>query len=122
MKFNTSYNKTPREEREQFEGPWEPSKTEQAGVVSPKKQIERLIRAGHTLREFRARGGYEFESEEDIPDDYVDPTRSPGYDIADAAEAAAELAARVAERQAQQPTEEEAQPEVEVEEENEPEK
>jgi hypothetical protein len=60
------------------------SKVETAGYIPAQVQIERLILAGKRLSDFR-REQYDFGADEQVPDDFVDPTRSPGYDLADAA-------------------------------------
>lgn len=55
---------------------------ETAGYVPANVKIESMIDAGRRLTDFRA--GYEFQDGETIPDDYLDPTRNPGFDLADA--------------------------------------
>lgn len=55
---------------------------ETAGYVPADRKIESMIDAGRRLKDFRA--GYEFQDDEDVPDDYLDPTRDPGFDLADA--------------------------------------
>lgn len=54
---------------------------ETAGYVSAQKLIEGMFQAGIRLQQSR---GYEFGSDQEVPDDYIDPTRSPGFDLADA--------------------------------------
>lgn len=55
--------------------------TEKAGYLSAQKRIENLLLAGRRLVASRAQA-YDFEHE--IDEDYEDPTRNPGYDMADA--------------------------------------
>lgn len=57
--------------------------TEQAGYVPPAVQINQFIQAGQRLDAFK-KGVYEFTTDKDVPDDYVDPTRMVGFDLADA--------------------------------------
>lgn len=61
-----------------------PSKTEKIGYIPPKIQIENMILAGQRLAD--SRRGYEFAENEEIPEDYIDPTRNPNFDLADASE------------------------------------
>lgn len=78
--FDTKYNRKPTEREKNLL----PSKTEQVGYIPPKIQIENMILAGQRLSDSRM--GYEFGDNEDIPDDYIDPTRNPNFDLADASE------------------------------------
>ena len=55
--------------------------TEQAGYISPQRQIEDMILAGQRLDLFRS--GYDFTTEE-FDEDAMDNTRHPRYDMADA--------------------------------------
>ena len=71
------------------------SETEQAGYIPPKVQIENMILAGQRLD--KARSQYDFESEEDIDEDLIDPTRSGNYDLADATQSALAVEARLRE-------------------------
>jgi hypothetical protein len=58
--------------------------TEQAGYVPPKYQIEQMMAAGQRLADYREEM---FDSlDGDIPDDFDDPTRRPGFDLVDAGE------------------------------------
>ena len=56
---------------------------ERAGYVSARSQIRNMMLAGQRLNEFR-RGAYEFGELKDVPDDYLDKTRNPGFDPVDA--------------------------------------
>ena len=71
------------------------SETEQAGYIPPKVQIENMILAGQRLD--HARSQYDFESEEDIDEDLIDPTRSGNFDLADATQSALGVEARLRE-------------------------
>lgn len=73
---------------------------ETAGYISPKKQIETLMLAGQRLAQYRAS-----QSEYDFPDGkidegFVDPTRSPGFDMADASQLAMQAEANLKAAQA----------------------
>lgn len=81
--------------------------TEQAGYVPADVKILNMIEAGERLREYRL--GYEFEDENSVPDDYFDPTRDPGFDMADASAMSAETLQRMA--KSQKKTEDTATPE-----------
>ena len=65
---------------------------EPAGYIPANIKIESMIEAGQRLADFRR--GYEFQDGEVIPDDYYDPTRNPGFDLADASRLSVELASR----------------------------
>ena len=81
--------------------------TEQAGYVPADVKILNMIEAGERLRD--SRYGYEFEDEKSVPDDYYDPTREAGFDMADASVMKAETLQRMA--LSQKKTEETATPE-----------
>lgn len=55
---------------------------ETAGYIPADVKIESMIDAGQRLVQFRS--GYEFEPDEEVPEDYLDNTRNPNYDLADA--------------------------------------
>lgn len=76
-KFKTQYD---RKEDPGQEGGGELI-TEQAGYVPPQVQIENMIMAGQRLNASRAEMYDTMEVYEE-PD--IDPTRSPGFDLADA--------------------------------------
>lgn len=59
--------------------------TEQAGYVPPKIQIENMIMAGQRLNAARAEM-YDFPPGEEVDENYSDPTRDPGFDVADASQ------------------------------------
>lgn len=68
---------------------------ETAGYVPAQTLIESMLEAGIRLQQGR---GFEFEQGEDIPDNYIDPTRSPGFDLADAAQISMSNLARLEEQ------------------------
>ena len=59
------------------------SKTESAGYIPAEAQIELFIQAGRRLDQAR-KEQYDFSADEEVPDDFIDPTRSGGFDLADA--------------------------------------
>lgn len=56
---------------------------ERSGYISPQKQIENMILAGHRLRDYRA-SQFDFPDENSIDLRISDPTRSANFDMADA--------------------------------------
>lgn len=54
---------------------------EKAGYEPAKIKIENMILAGQRLSDYR-KSQYDFEGE--IDEDFIDPTRSPNFDLADA--------------------------------------
>lgn len=89
MKFDTKYVRTP------YTGESNSGEllTEQAGYEPANLKIMNMIEAGERLRDFRS--GYEFDDEKTVPDDYFDPTREPGFDMADASQMSAETLQRM---------------------------
>lgn len=77
MEFQTKYNYA------QFDGEkMDPiSKTEQAGYVPPKIQIENMILAGRRLSQARLEQFDEYQGQGSLE---LDPTRRPGLDLAEA--------------------------------------
>ena len=59
-----------------------PELVEKAGYIPAQVQIENLLNAGDRLNQSRL--GYEFDADEEVPDDYSDVTRSPNFDLSDA--------------------------------------
>jgi len=55
--------------------------TEQAGYLPPQVQIEQMMEAGRRLADYRKE---QFDALYDVDDVELDPTRSPGFDMADA--------------------------------------
>ena len=72
--------------------------TETAGYIPADVQIQDMIAAGMRLGEYR-REMYDFDANENIPDDFIDPTRTPGVDVVDVENAGIVVNARIAEAQ-----------------------
>jgi hypothetical protein len=72
----------------------------QYGYVPLKAQIERMIQAGKELDAFR-KEYYDFGDEREIPSEYEDPTRAPGFDMSEAYAYMRVLAKRIKEREKQ---------------------
>lgn len=89
MQFFTEYNRPPSDAEIQDYV----SITETAGYLPAHVQIENLIDAGRRLDAYR-KEAYEFPDGV-VPPDYVDPTRSPGFDMADGTRIGREVEARL---------------------------
>ena len=59
------------------------SKVETAGYIPADVQIEMFIQAGRRLDQAR-KEQFDFGPEEEVPEDFIDPTRKSGFDMADA--------------------------------------
>jgi len=68
--------------------------TESAGYIPPKVQIENLINAGKRLAQWR-KEQYDFPEDDDVDESFEDPTRGPGYDLADASRDAKAVSDRI---------------------------
>jgi len=68
--------------------------TESAGYVPSKVQIENLIMAGKRLQSFR-KEMYDFPDGANVDESYEDPTRGPGFDLADATRIARDVDQRI---------------------------
>ena len=79
MEYCTKYRR-PKLEEEIFDPV---SRTETAGYIRAEDQITAFIDAGRRLDEYR-REMYDFGDGEEVPDDFIDPTRSGSFDLADA--------------------------------------
>lgn len=97
-RFKTPYNSRP------FAGEKHGgvSKTEKAGYLPPKKIIESMVMAGMRLKAFRSESFDLAEGEEDDGES-IDPTRSPGFDMADASQIALELNSKAKRKKASVP-------------------
>ena len=71
---------------------------ETAGYVPAEQRIRAIMMAGQRLVESR-RAEYDYDSEDDISEDRYDPTRDPGYDLADATQAALAIQSRIRSRE-----------------------
>lgn len=60
------------------------TQTEQYGFIPLRTQVERMKIAGRTLADFKKGMTYDYESDQEVPEDVNDPTRNPGFDVADA--------------------------------------
>lgn len=78
MIFSTPYNR-PKSIGQVFTGK---SMTEKAGYVPANQLIESMILAGRRLNEYRA-AQYDFPDGK-VDDNFTDPTRVQGFDLADA--------------------------------------
>ena len=72
--------------------------TETAGYIPADVQIQDMIAAGMRLGEYR-REMYDFAADEEVPEDYMDVTRSPGVDVVDVERAGIAVNAKIAEAQ-----------------------
>lgn len=79
MKFQTKYERYLMT-REKNLGE---TMTERAGYIPPKIQIEQMILAGVRLDQQR-KDLYDFTEDQEDDGTFMDPTREPGYDLADA--------------------------------------
>ena len=70
------------------------SKTEKAGYIPAKIQIENMIMAGQRLGDYR-REMYDFGAEDKVDEDFMDPTRNPNYDMADASQDMMQIKAEI---------------------------
>lgn len=66
-----------------FEKPSGPSKVDISGYRNQNKRIEDLINAGARLVDWR-RSQFDFNEGDEIDEDFIDPTRSKGFDMEDA--------------------------------------
>lgn len=81
MKFYTQYERP--EKKINYEVNSGEVIVEAQGYISAKDRIEALLDAGMRLKEYR-KSQFDFQFDEEPDPDFVDPTRSPGYDLADA--------------------------------------
>lgn len=79
VEFRTKYNR-PKLVEEVNSGK---SKVETAGYIPAEVQIMDMINAGVRLNDYR-KEKFDFSDNEVVPDNFIDPTRSPGFDLADA--------------------------------------
>lgn len=91
-----------------------------AGYIPAKAQIESLIMAGQRLVDHR-RQLYDFAPDQQVDEDFIDPTRSRGFDMADASTMADDVNARLkesakeAKKEKEKPAEKPAEKEEETE-------
>ena len=86
MNFSTKYSlqKTPPEVNKG------PSHVEKAGYIPAQARIENMMLAGQRLVAHRAEM-YDFKELKDIDENFIDPTRSKNFDMADASQLALNL-------------------------------
>lgn len=86
MNFATKYSlqKTPPEVNKG------PSHVEKAGYIPAQARIENMMLAGQRLVAHRAEM-YDFKELKDIDENFIDPTRSKNFDMADASQFALNL-------------------------------
>nr|QJB18829.1 MAG: hypothetical protein [Microvirus sp.] len=72
--------------------------TETAGYIPADVQIQDMIAAGMRLGEYR-REMYDFDADDEVPENYFDPTRVPGVDVVDVERAGIAVNAKIAEAQ-----------------------
>lgn len=94
MLFKTRY--TSKDFKKVYEKIDPTVKVERAGYVSAQTRIENLLMAGQRLQQFRSEN-YDFTGRP-IDEDYEDPTRRPGYDMADAFQDAINIKSRLKSR------------------------
>lgn len=87
-KFFTAYDRPPKV----FE------KVDDSSITEPyfrsaEEQIQSIFQAGERLAAYR-REQFDFADGVEVPDDAMDPTRGPNFDLADASEALNELQAK----------------------------
>lgn len=70
---------------------------EKTGYVPANVIIENMIYAGQRLDLARS-DMYDFKDEEDIDHDYIDPTRAPGFDLADASAIGMQVSSKLSEQ------------------------
>lgn len=90
MDFRTKYD---RRDFNDDEKPDPVSKTETAGYIAPDVQIMNIIEAGRRLDDYR-KEAYDIAPGSDVEDAPIDPTRSGGFDMADASQAKRDLESR----------------------------
>ena len=88
--------------------------TETAGYIPADVQIQDMIAAGMRLGEYR-REMYDFDANEEIPEDFMDITRIPGVDVVDVERAGIAVNAKIAEAQEILRKAEEEKPALDVE-------
>lgn len=76
----TKYLRPPKEDF--LEGPFEQSIVETFGHETMNEKVQRLMNAGVALEISKV--NFEFAGDEDVPEDYFDITREPGFDVFEA--------------------------------------
>ena len=83
MKFYTQFERPEKVNVEKNSGEL---LVEKGGYIPMKRQIEQFMQSGERLASARKAMslGYDFAPGEDVDENYYDPTREPGFDLADA--------------------------------------
>ena len=83
MKFYTQFERPEKVNVEKNSGEL---LVEKGGYIPMKRQIEQFMTSGERLANARKAMslGYDFAPGEDVDENYYDPTREPGFDLADA--------------------------------------
>lgn len=83
MKFYTQFDRPEKVDVEKNSGEL---LVEKGGYIPMKRQIEQFMQSGERLASARIAMslGYDFAPGEDVDENYYDPTREPGFDLADA--------------------------------------
>lgn len=79
MNFKTNYTRIPTD-GESNNGE---ILVETAGYITTQKRIENIINAGMRLQQAR-KEQFDFPAGTEVDESFIDPTRKPGYDMADA--------------------------------------
>lgn len=83
MKIFTNYRRRTAEDKILYEIPDDTCHVEMQGYIKAKERIENMILAGQRLMEHR-KDLYDFQEGEEVDLDFEDPTRTKGFDMADA--------------------------------------
>jgi len=85
------------------------SKVETAGYIPADVQIEMFIQAGRRLDQAR-KEQFDFGPEEEVPEDFIDPTRNGSFDLADASQLGRKTAAALQDQAAKKRESDQAKP------------
>lgn len=91
MKYNRQFH--PEENEHTGEVGSDVTHVETAGYRTTAQMIDEIMAAGDRLVAYR-QAVYDYDAGAEVPDDAVDPTRRPDFDLADASEALAQVQAR----------------------------
>lgn len=81
MNFNTQFNQMVYKDKLEVNDGM--SKVEKAGYIPAQKRIENMMLAGQRLVESR-RSIYDFTHDQELDENFFDPTRKKDFDMADA--------------------------------------
>lgn len=90
MEFRTQYNRTPSK----GEAGGGPCHTERAGYIPNKIRINNMMLAGQRLVDYR-KEKYDWPDGTEIDEDFYDPTRARGFDLAEATQISIETEERI---------------------------